>query len=124
MRGKEYSVEDYKKALQNISEKYKIHESHYKMLQEHYSAPERKLTPPQLADLVGYKNYNAINLQYGKLGKMICDELGYIPPHHRQGNPTWTCGLAWGYREDEESDWVWIMYENLAIALKNIGMVR
>ncbi len=104
MIGKEYSAEDYKKAFHNIIEKYKIHANQYKMLQDHYSAPTRKLTAPQLADLVGYKSYSAINLHYGRLGKMICDELGYIPPYHRHGDPTWTCGLAWGDRKDEGSD--------------------
>ena len=124
MEGREFSKNDYQMAFSKIIERSKLPENYYKMLQYHYSAPSRKLSPPELAKLVGYKSYSAVNLHYGKLGKMICDELSYIPPDNRHGDPTWTFGLAWGERENPVSEWVWTMYANLAAAIKELGIVR
>ena len=124
MKGKEFSVEDYRQAFLRINERDKLPENYFRMLQIHYSAPSRKLSAPELAELVGYKKYSAINLHYGKLGKMVCDELGYIPPENRHGDPTWTFGLAWGEREDPKHEWIWTMYSNLAAAIKELGIVK
>lgn len=123
-RGKEYSVEEYSRALRSIRLTRMPSESVLQMFQNHYSAPGRKMTPPQLAESVGYKSYSAVNLHYGDFGRRICEELGYIPPPRKDGEPTWTCGIAWGSRPSPDSEWEWTMYENLATAAAELGMVR
>jgi hypothetical protein len=122
--GREFSKDEYVKAFTTIQSREKIPENILQMLQNHYAAPEKKLTPTQLADSVGYKHYSAVNLHYGKLGRVLCEELAYIPPLTNHGDPTWTCGLAWGERATHESEWVWTMYENLANATRELGIVK
>jgi hypothetical protein len=123
--GQEFSKEEYFKVFRRIRFEEKVPENVLQMLQNHYSAPERTMTPNQLANSVGYKNYGATNLHYGILGKMVCDLLGFIPPKKKEnGDPIWTCGLAWGNRETPESEWEWTMYENLALAIKELEMVK
>ena len=41
------------------------------MLQFHYSAPNRTVTPAILANGVGYKTFRAANLHYGKLARLL-----------------------------------------------------
>ena len=123
--GKEFSKEDYSLAIRKIRFHDKLHENYSKMLQVHYDMPERKISPVQLAEALNYMNYTAVNLHYGILGKMICDELGYVPEDlTSQGDPNYTCGIAWGERETPESEWTWTMYDNLAQALKELGIVK
>ena len=120
--GEEYPAEDYIKALKIIRFNDEIPDSVQKMLQVHYHAPERKMTPVQLADAAGYKDFYAVNLHYGKLGQQICEEIGYDPVTV-SGRTVWTCGVAWGEREESEGDWIWTMYPNLAAALKELAIV-
>ena len=122
--GKEFSKDEYVRAFSTLHSREKIPENVLQMLQNHYSATERKMTPTQLGESVGYKNYSAVNLHYGKLGKALCEELAYIPPLTSHGDPTWTCGLAWGERATPESEWIWTMYKNLADAIKDLGITK
>jgi len=66
----------------------------------------------------------ATSITYGKLVRMVCEELGYKPPPTHQGDPTWTCGLAWGEPKETEDAWVWTMYDNLAEAIKELGIAK
>jgi hypothetical protein len=40
---------------------------HLKMLQANYYAPDKTLTATMMARAMGYHNYNAANLHYGKI---------------------------------------------------------
>jgi len=42
------------------------------MLLAHLNAADHCITATELAEAAGYENYNAANLQYGKLGQMLC----------------------------------------------------
>jgi len=122
--GKEFSKEDYSLAIRKIRFHDKLHENMIKMLQAHYDAPDRKLTPIQLGEVANYKDYNAVNIHYGKLGRMILENIGHTPEDKSHGEPIWTTGIAWGERETPESEWIWTMYDNLAHAIKELGIVK
>src|SRR5689334_9488306 len=86
------------------------------MLRAHYNAPDRTLTATELARAMKYSNYKAANMQYGKLGFLIAEELGvklvhgvtslvkFVPPGE-EGNP----------------HWLWIMWPPVAEALERLG---
>ena len=70
------SKDDYKEALLAL---HPMPEHHLALLGEHYRAANRTITASQLAEKVGYANYNAVNLHYGKLADQICDQVGQRP---------------------------------------------
>lgn len=114
LMGKEFEVKDYKNAFTKVMEKHPLHDNHLRMLQIHYSAPNRAITVPEMAEKVGYRGYHGVNLQYGEVGRRISEELGYAPKK-KNGAFVWTLGVAWGRRKDPESMWEWTMYDNLAV---------
>lgn len=48
-----------------------------KLLKRHFDMPRYCCTMTQLAKAVGYKNFNAGNLQYGSLAKCLVKEMGW-----------------------------------------------
>lgn len=52
------------------------------------------MTATELAKAANYENYNAANLQYGKLGQALATELNYNPRTREDGTPIWTSVLA------------------------------
>jgi hypothetical protein len=67
------SIADFKQALKKISP---IVDHHRRILKAHYTAPNYTATATELANSVGYANYNAINLHYGIFVGLICESLG------------------------------------------------
>jgi hypothetical protein len=67
------STEDFKRVLEQILP---LAEHHRQILQAHYTAPNYTATATELAQAVGYKNYNAVNLHYGIFVNLICDRVG------------------------------------------------
>lgn len=64
------------------------------MLAAHLSSQDRLITATQLAQAAGYTNWSAANLQYGKLGRRLAEELNYNPPNRKNGTTIWTYSLA------------------------------
>jgi len=57
-----------------------IPEKHIAILQAHFEAPRHTATWAQLAEVVGYANGNAVNLQYGTLAGRAARLLGLVEP--------------------------------------------
>jgi 5-methylcytosine-specific restriction enzyme A len=55
------------------------------LLRLHYHAPERTVTAKRLAELVGYSSYSVANAQYGRLARLVGEQLGYTPEPERLG---------------------------------------
>ncbi len=53
-----------------------LSENALKMLRANYAAPNSTLTAKQMASRVGYKNFGAANIHYGKLGRRVANALG------------------------------------------------
>ena len=76
----EITVEDYKKTYLALQREGRITENQRIILRAHYRAPDHVVTANQLAEIVGYASYRGVNLWYGKLGKLVAEEIGYVPP--------------------------------------------
>jgi hypothetical protein len=76
----EITAEDYKKAFLALESEKRISDNQSTMLRTHYRAPDQVITAHQLAETVGYKDYHGANLWYGKLAKLVAEEVEYQPP--------------------------------------------
>lgn len=74
----------YEKAFAAIEDQ--ITEKQLLMLAFHHAQPGRAVSATKLAEFIGYKNYNAVNMQYGRLGSMICQQLGLELPGVQVGS--------------------------------------
>lgn len=91
-------------------------ESHIQMMRIHYYAPERTITATQLARAVGFNGYPVANSQYGRLGRLVGEQLDYNPMQERLGTLI-TFDKRWG-------EWHWIMRPQVAQALESLGWVE
>jgi predicted HNH restriction endonuclease len=89
---------------------------HVQMLRVHYHAPERTVTAKQLANLVGYSGYSVVNAQYGRLARLLGEQLGYNPEPERLG--------ALVRFEKRQDEWHWLMRPEVAEALERLGWVE
>lgn len=115
-----FSVEEYKLGLHSIRRR--INPKHYEMLRAQYAAPNRTVTAPQLAKAVGYTSFSPVNLHYGKLGRLIAEELGKSPRRSSNGTIYWFLVLSSG--EPSRSGYLWTMRPELATALEELSLVR
>ncbi|MEA3074723.1 MAG: 5-methylcytosine-specific restriction enzyme [Alphaproteobacteria bacterium] len=86
-----------------------------RMLQFHYEVPERKLTPRQMSELMGWGGQSA-NRHYGKLARRITEELNWIPKPQTAPRSYYVEGLVIGSRE--ESEFAWTLRPQVARALE------
>jgi len=89
-----------------------------RFLQAHYSSPGRASTATNLALAAGYKNFNALNLQYGTLARRIGEALGESEP---------TLGLLLEFNEPfsiTNEHWILSMKPEFADALRELGWVH
>ncbi len=84
---------------------------HVRMLQAHYYAKDHKLTATQMAKAMGYKNFNASNLHYGKLGRLVGEIIGWVPE---------TTLYVLVEFEKPGYEWVWILRPEVAQAIENL----
>jgi 5-methylcytosine-specific restriction enzyme A len=107
------SAEQYEAAIRELGG---ISETQRLMLRLHYHAPARVITASQLARAVGYDHYAVANSQYGWLGRMIGNQLGYNPTEDRVGTL-----VTFDYRQGE---WHWLLRPEVAEALESLGWVE
>lgn len=76
MKGKTMSVitsEEYQAGLEAIS----LSKAQLMMLKAHYNAVNRSITYTELAKSADFKDWKTANLQYGKLGRALGEEVGF-----------------------------------------------
>lgn len=109
------SVAKYKTAFLQIREK--LTSGHIAMLRAQFWAPEHTLTARELANSAGYKNFNAANLQYGKIGNMLREVLNYWDD---SGQASYV--LSWFLRPNDASkEWSIVMHKEVAQALQELN---
>ena len=116
----------YKKALRQMMTDGHFENTQYRtMLKAQYEAKNHSITATQLAEAAGYANYNAANLQYGTLGKLMGHNLGFLPPKRQNGERMWWCTLSNGNDSDSNPDghFEFVMRKELAEALEKLGWV-
>jgi hypothetical protein len=88
------------------------------MLTAHYHAPGRTVTARSLATSVGYGHYGAANLQYGTLGRKICEILGLHLEYHVLVIVEFVAS-----ERVRDSELLWVMRPEVAEALEALQWV-
>ena len=86
-------------------------------LHEHVQAPGRALNARRLAQSVGYKSHDGINLQYGLLARRIGEALG------RNGADLTLLVDFIRPESVTNAEWIMVMHPQFAEALKQAGWV-
>ena len=96
-------------------------------LEKHAQAPEQTMTAGELADAVGYKGFQAINSQYGILGKGIAREFGLTLPRAQDNDDIEVATFALADEADPprtaQGHWRWQMHPEVREALQALGRV-
>lgn len=111
------SVARYVDALRQLEAS--IHPNHKKLLQAHYAAPDQTMTARELAAAVGYPNHHSVNLQYGQLGERLRELMAY----RGDGQASYVFAAFVPPRVAGNEEWLWVMHENVARALEQLGWV-
>lgn len=117
------SPADYERAFLEIERS--ISAKQMLMLRAHYHSGGLAITERELATASGYDDYRSANIQYGSLAKRLAIALDFTPPTRKKtGRPLWTCTLGKGHdRAEFGLEYQWIMHDQVAKALKNLGWV-
>lgn len=108
------SVDDFVELFRNAQG---MHSTKVKILKTHFQCAEHTETARQLAELLGYKNFNAVNLQYDLFVKSLALEFGISK---NQQNFDWLFFLmAFIHQPNEECKLR--LRENTVQALRKIG---
>ena len=113
-----YSASEYKRAFEAIEPR--ITEKQITMLREQHAAPGRTITAHQLAAAVGLSSYPSANKLYGKLGRLLCDEMGCSLLEGRNWWKMLSAGIDYGRAAPYE----WVMHPPVAEALEELGWVE
>lgn len=108
----------YREALRKIDPV--ISEGQRKMLLGHYHAPNKALSVKKLAEIAGYEGHQSGNLQYGKLARKISEAIG----EQAQGDQISMIAQWRGDLKDERGHGQWILYDEVAQALEELGWVK
>ena len=97
-----------------------IAEEHVALLQAHFKAPNHTATWAQIAEVVGYANRNAVNLQYGTLARRVAHRLGIVEPP----KGFWLFVLAkWADARDSSGHTAFILRRPVIEALAQLGIL-
>jgi hypothetical protein len=100
---------------------------HRKMLRAMFNAPDHILTATGLAASAGYSSHASANEKFGKLARMIAEDLDYQPPCRPDGTPIWTMTLATGAdagEGDNDGMWRWKMRPEVVECLRRLNADR
>lgn len=107
------SPQQYMEAFRKLGN---LTDSQMRMLNIHYYAPAQTITATQLSRAAGYGHYSIANAQYGRLGRLVGDQLEYNPMKERLGTL-----VTFDKRQGE---WHWLMRPEVIRALELLGWVE
>ncbi len=117
----------YKQALRSMDADGRFDNTQYrKMLKAQYDSEGHIITATLLADAAGYANYNAANLHYGTIGKLLSHHLSYLPPKRANGERMWWRTLSDGNEASDatiDGHFEFVMRPELVAALEEIRWV-
>jgi len=96
----------------------RVTEIQRRILQIHYDAPSRTITPRQMARALGYNHYSVANSQYGRLGRTVRELLGKSGDSIDQ-----RLGMFVTFHKSND-EWHWLMRPEVAEALERLGWVE
>lgn len=104
--------QEYVKAFNRLTD---ISADQVNILRLHYHAQDRTLTARQLARSMGHRHYGVANSFYGRLGRLVGEQLDFNPMKERLGTLVTfdkRCG-----------EWHWLMRPEVAEAIESLGWV-
>jgi hypothetical protein len=107
-----FSVEQYEAAFCAVEDR--LTENQMQLLKLHYSFHERPVSPKELANIIGYRRFSAVNAQYGRLASYICEYLNL-----EVGDETKLQILVYF----SSAPYEWTMRPEVAQALERLGWV-
>ncbi len=117
----------FKQALRQMDADGHFDNTQYRtMLKAQFNSEDHIITSTRLAEAAGYANYNAANLHYGTIGKLLAHQLGYLPPKRANGERMWWRTLSSGNEASDatiDSHFEFVMRPELAEALKELRWV-
>ena len=116
------TIEQFKKALIAVRDA-GLPPAYLAMLRAQCQSPNQTITSTRLAEAAGYKNYNAANLHYGTIGRLLAERLGYTPDKRTDGSERWWRTLSSGRdgsQETDEGHFEFIMRPELVAALTDM----
>jgi hypothetical protein len=105
----------YAKALSELQSR--LSQAQRALLVAHFRAPDRTATARQLAAAAGLSNWRAVNSQYGRLGTMLREALGYA----EGGQKSYIIASFVRPGVAGNAEWLWVMHPELASALGSLG---
>lgn len=92
------------------------------ILRAQYAAPEHTATASELAEAAGISGHPVVNVQYGRLGRILCNAMGFEPSKREIGTFRWWAVLSSGWSLGR-GRFVWQMLPEVAEALEYLGWV-
>lgn len=108
------SAKDYKTAFEMIEDE--LRACDLKMLRIHYARPAHTLTAGDMAEAMGYRNYQSANLHYGRLGGLLCRQLNLSCRQKVEALCSFVEPNTVG-----NSHWLWVMLPEVVQALEALG---
>jgi hypothetical protein len=120
--------EEFIQALLKVRDKGKLRNTRYlDLIRAQYLAENHTITATRLAEAVGFENFNAANLHYGKFAHEVADALSYKPPLWRDKEPMWFWTLSSGKEASADTldgHYEFIMRPELVSALEEMNWVK
>jgi len=113
---------EYVAALQSLLKQNKVNDWQQAILSAQYWAPNHTAGAAELGNTVGC-HFNFVNIQYGNLGHLIADEIGFKPDQREIGTYRWWKVLAEGWK-NSENRFIWRMHTKVAEALEELGWAQ
>ena len=124
----EYSVTDISRALSSI----RLSDRATTLVRAIASAPNRAMSRLELARTIGSESVNSCNTVFGTFARNLAmaldPTLAHVWKHGTNTGGDWVMFINWGPRRwtppspGEADSWVFVMRENLARALHQVGM--
>jgi hypothetical protein len=106
------TADDYQAALIVIREQ--MTDSDLRILKAHYESPNHVVTATELANKVGFANFNAANLRYGLLAQKFLDFFQINLTEFVKIN-------ALVYLNNPDDEWEWTLRPQVVKALEKLG---
>lgn len=113
------SSAEYRDALEAIEPE--IGEKQFETLRAQHGAPDEATTTEELARLVGLDHFRPMNSLYGRLGRMLAEELGRRPKEQTEDSKHWWSVLSTGTLTARGFQWK--LRPQVVDALEELGWV-
>ena len=110
------TAEKFQEAFMSLESK--MTETRHSLLREHYQFPDHTATMTQIATKMGWNKYVSGNTHYGKLARLVSEQIGFHPDGCFLGT---LCTFIEPKEKGEQ--WLIIMRPQVVKALENLGWI-